>query len=361
MTAAVERVKETAAQVERRAPWIEHAVATVQHYGQVDGSVLAGGVTYFAFLSFFPVLALAFAAVGFVAGVYPAARDGLSTALVDAFPGIIADDCGGSRGCIELSTFSDAAGAATVFGVLGLLYAGLNWLSGLRSSLNDVFQIPPTERRNIVVGKAIDLVTLLTLGVTLIVSVGLSGAVTGLIPYLLGLLGLNDIPGMSALFGTVGIVLGVGSSTVLFLIMFRLLTAEAGITRADRLRAALLAGVGFELLKLLATTLVETALGNPAFATLGVSLVLLVWMNYFSRLVLYGASWAAVAPRLRAERGGAVDKVEPAALGGSPPRTPTQVRTRTDQDELGAFLRGLAFGAGAVGAAWALVRRGTSR
>ena len=360
MSGAVARVKQTAAEAQRRAPWVEHVIAMLQHYGRVDGSVLAGGVTYFAYLSFFPVLALAFAAVGVVADVFPAARDSLSTAMVDAFPGIIEQDCE-SPGCIELSTFTDAAGAATVFGVLGLLYAGLNWLSGLRSSLADVFETPPTERQNIVVGKAIDLVALVVLGVALIVSVGLSSAVTSLIPYLLGLLGLADIPGMSLLFGALGIALGVASSTLLFLIMFRLLAANADVTPPDRLRAALLSGMGFEALKLLAATLVATALGNPAFATLGVSLVLVLWMNYFSRLVLYGASWAAVAAQVRAKRGerepGRVDRLELAPLGGSPPLTPVGVRTRTDEDELGAFLRGLAVGAAVVGAAWALLRR----
>lgn len=361
MSGAVERVKQTAADVQRRAPWVEHAITTLQHYGRVEGSVLAGGVTYFAFLSFFPVLALAFAAVGVVADVFPAARDSLTTALVDAFPGIIAENCD-SSGCIELSTFSQAAGAATVFGVLGLLYAGLNWLSGLRTSLAVVFETPPTERRNIVVGKAVDLVALVALGVALIVSVSLSGAVAALIPYLLGIFGLDDIPGMSLLFGALGIALGVASSTLLFLIMFRLLAAEAEVSTGDRLRAALLSGVGFEVLKLLATTLVALALGNPAFATLGVSLVLLVWMNYFSRLALYGASWAAVATEVRARHSavetGPVGPLEPPELGGSPPLTPVGARTRTDEDELGAFLRGLAVGAGVVGAAWAWVRHG---
>ena len=57
MSQAVAKVKRTAERVERRAPFVEHAVAMVQHYGQRDGSVLAGGITYFAYLSFFPVLA----------------------------------------------------------------------------------------------------------------------------------------------------------------------------------------------------------------------------------------------------------------------------------------------------------------
>jgi membrane protein len=362
---AVAKVKRTAERVEQRAPFVQHAIAMVQHYGQRDGSVLAGGITYFAYLSFFPVLALAFGVVGFVAGVFPRARDALSSGLVDAFPGIVRESCEGASGCISLGTFRDAAAAATLIGAAGLLYAGLGWLGALRSSLGDVFEIPPTERPNFVLGKLVDLAALVVLGVTLIVSVGLSTGVAALIPWLLDLVGLADVAGMELLFGAVGIALGVASSTVLFLITFRLLASHAEVTRRDLLRAALLAGAGFELLKLLAAVLVAAALGNPAFATLGVSLVLLVWMNYVSRLLLYGAAWAAVAPDVRAERGeqepADAAALDPAPLGGVPPRSPVAARTRTEKDEVGAFVRGLAFGAGVVGAAWALAQRSLKR
>ena len=53
---------------------MDHLVRMVQHYGNVKGSLQAGAATYFAFLSFFPILALAFFAIGWVAQVYPDAR-----------------------------------------------------------------------------------------------------------------------------------------------------------------------------------------------------------------------------------------------------------------------------------------------
>ena len=53
--------------------------------------------------------------------------------------------------------------------------------------------------------------------------------------------------------------------------------------------------------------------------------------------------------------------LDPAPLGGVAPRTPEAARTRTEQDEVGAFVRGLAFGATLIGAAWALAQRGLKR
>lgn len=359
----VDKVKGGAETARTRMPLVEHLIAMVQHYGRVDGSVLAGGVTYFAFLSFFPLLALGFAAVGFVSGIVPAVRGQLSDALVQAFPGIVQNSCAEDQpGCIALSTFENAAGAASIIGAVALLVVGLNWLSALRTSLADVFGIPLHERRNIVVGKAIDLAALIVLGLTLVISVAVSSTVATLVPAVVGWLGLDDVPGMSLLFGLLGLLLGVASSTVLFLVMFRLLAADADVDPRDRRNAAIVAGVGFEGLKLAAATLVALTLGNPAFATLGVALVLLVWMNYFSQLVLYAAAWAAVANDVheaRAERtsGAGVDELPAAALPGAVP-VPAGTGLAADPapDEVGSFVRGLGVGAAVVAAVWAAAR-----
>ncbi len=363
MSAVVDKVKSGATTARERAPLVEHLLAMVQHFGKVDGSVLAGGVTYFAFLSFFPLLALAFATVGFVSGIVPAVRGTLTDALVQAFPGIVAQDCAADQtGCISLSTFENAAGAASVIGVVGLLVVGLNWVSALRTSLADVFGIPPQERRNFVVGKVIDLGALIVLGLTLVVSVAVSGTVATLVPAVVGALGLDGIPGMSLLFGLLGLALGVASSTLLFVVMFRLLAADADVDPRDRLNAALVAGVGFEALKLAAATLVSLTLGNPAFATLGVALVLLVWMNYFSRLVLYAACWAAAAPQVHQERaergdGATLEALPEAPLAGAVP-VPAGVGLAGEPapDEVGAFVRGVGVGAAVIAAVWAAAR-----
>jgi len=141
---------------------------------------------------------------------------------------------------------------------------------------------------------------------------------------------------------------------------FRLLADEATVPGRHRLQGALLAGTGFEALKLVATALVAGALGNPAFATLGVSLVLGVWMNYFSRLVIFGASWAAVAGEVRR----ALGKEEPTAEPLDPPPLADAVPVPAGAGPYGvqpggrgAFARGLVSGAGLAVVVWALTGR----
>ena len=58
-----------------------------EHYGASKASQQAGAVTYFGFLSFFPVLALAFFVVGYIAKVYPDAQDTLVAAIDRCCPG----------------------------------------------------------------------------------------------------------------------------------------------------------------------------------------------------------------------------------------------------------------------------------
>lgn len=304
----VARAKARFAEMRRRHPLLDHAARMLQHYGDVQGNVLAGAVTFFGFLSFFPVLALAFAVVGYLIGVYPEARDNVTMALQSVFPGLIGD---GDDAAIQISVFEDAKVAAGVIGVVGLLYSGLGWLSGLRNALQAMFLVPKAERRNLVVGKLVDLSALAVIGLTLMVSVALSGAAAAFTTELLELVALDDVSGvgMRAAVWAIGIVLGIAASTVLFLAIFRILPKPDLPGRA-LLHGALLAAAGFEVLKLLASTLIRLATNDPAFAVLGVALVLLVWINYFSRVTLYGAAWAITA---RASR-----VMTAARLGASP-------------------------------------------
>ena len=59
-------------------------------------------------------------------------------------------------------------------------------------------------------------------------------------------------------------------------------------------QGALVGAIGFEALKNLSVYLLGAAKGQPAFQVFGISLILLVWINYFSRVTLYAAAWAYV-------------------------------------------------------------------
>ena len=215
----IDTVKQRIEDARERRPLLDHLVRTVQHFGDVNGSALAAAVTYFAFLSFFPIIALAFAVVGFVSGAYPNAERDLETAINDVLPGIVGDGAG------ELSLDSlqsSASGIATV-GLLVALYSGLGWLSGMRTALVAVFEEPEKEQPNFFLGKLRDVIALLTLGTVLLLSVAISGVATKLATPILEFLGLGL--GVEPLVWVLGLALGLAASTVLFFAFFRVLAA----------------------------------------------------------------------------------------------------------------------------------------
>ena len=63
MPSLKERATTRVEEVRQRSPFVDHLVRMVRHYTDVKGNLQAGAVTYFAFLSLFPILALAFFAV----------------------------------------------------------------------------------------------------------------------------------------------------------------------------------------------------------------------------------------------------------------------------------------------------------
>ncbi len=341
------RLKAMAGAARERIPGLAHGLRMQQRVTAVNGSVQAGGVTYYGFLSFFPILALAFFAVGYIARVWPEAQDNLETLINEALPGLV----GSGSNQISLQSIQDNATTVGLIGLAGVTYAGLGWLSALRTALMSVFERPQEARPNFVLGKARDLLTLVVLGLALLVSVSLSGLVAGFSEDLLGWL---HWPGSSSRVLTlVSVLLGLAVSTGLFLGLFWLL-AHPRVPVRTLAGGALLAAVGFEALKWASTYLLQATSNQEAFQVFGIALILLVWINYFSRILLYGAAWAATANPV-AETDG------PAPENGQSPEPPERIeRSRRDEATGTAAPGGRAkvfLGGAGVGAVAALVAR----
>jgi membrane protein len=317
MSSPLARGREALQRARERSPLLDHAVRTAEHYGRVDGNGLAGSVTYYAFLSFFPILAIAFFVVGLVARLYPQARDNLVTAIDALLPHIL----GNADGEIHLSTIQNAAGTAGFFGLVGLLYSGLGWLSAMRQALEEVFEMPRSQYPGFVAGKLRDLASLVVVGLVLVLTVAVTGVTGAASTWLLDLVGLGHELAWVVL--VLGVAVGVGADTVLFATLFRML-ARPVTPRGALWQGALLGGVGFEVLKLSSTLLLASTRGRPAFQALGIALILVVWINYFSRVVMLAAAWAhtsvsarAASARSRVPAREDAARVEAGTVGGS--------------------------------------------
>lgn len=268
-------------------PWVDHAVRAYDRHSEVLGNHVAAAITYFGFLSFFPLLALGFSLVGYVSAVYPQARDGITAAVEGAFPSLI----GTGPGEINIDDVVAAKGAAGLVGIVGLLYAGLGWVDSLRVGLRRVFGTedePLTFARK----KTADLLVLVLLGTALLASVVVSSTATSATAYVLGTVGLDDSLVATVLLKVLAVVLSLTVDAVLFAILLSRLPG-ARLSWHQLRSGARLGAVGFEVLKLLGTFLVARTTQNPVYATFGVVVGLLVWINLVSKLLVYAAAWTA--------------------------------------------------------------------
>ncbi|MEU4228885.1 YihY/virulence factor BrkB family protein [Nonomuraea sp. NPDC026600] len=268
-----------------RCPGLDHLMRTVQRYQLRFGDRLAGAVTYFAFLSFFPLIALAYALFGYVLSNDTNAIRALEKAIKEQLPGL-ADQ-------INLQAIAEARATAGVIGLAGLLYAGMGAVDALRGALAEISMTtaPPL---NFFVGKLRDLISLLLLGVTMVVSVLIGGAATQATTNVATTLGLGSAPVTTGTLWLVGLVASVVADWLLFLIV---LGWVGRTTQPFRVlaRGALLGAVGFGLLKQVASLLLAQTLSNPVYGAFAVMVGLLVWINLSARFVLYVAAWTATA------------------------------------------------------------------
>lgn len=287
---AVDAAKARLRDQRARRPWLDHAVRAYDRNSEVLGGQLAAAVTYFGFLSFFPLLALAFAMVGYVSSVYPDAQAEVTKAIEGAFPSLV----GPGEGQINIQDVVDAKAGAGIAGLLGLLYAGLGWLDALRDGLRRVFGTQDLDI-SLIKKKLVDILVMLLLGVSLLLSLVVSSLASLVTTYVLDIVGLGNSLVATGLLKVLSVTLALLVDVVIFAILLSRLSGAKLPWRQVR-SGAVLGAVGFEVLKLLGTFLIGRTTANPLYATFGVVVGLLVWINLVAKLTIFAGAWTATQP-----------------------------------------------------------------
>lgn len=304
----------------RASPAFDHLVRAVERYADRNATQLAASVTYFGFLSFFPLIALAFSVLGYVSFMHDEAREVLRAAIQEVLPGL------GDQ--LPIEAIERARVGAGLIGLLGLLYSGLGAVSALRQALHAIWLKSLKDGPNFIIAKLFDTLTVVIVGIALLASVTLTSTAQAGTHWLLDQVGLDQSIVVAGVTRTLGFVIAIGADTVIFLVLFRRLS---GTRRPLWMlwRGALLAAVGFELMKLLAAFLLRSTLDNPVYASFAVLVGLLVWINLVTRFLLFTAAWTATqrpsdeqysASALESVRSDGAGTPAPApAPGSSPP------------------------------------------
>jgi len=276
-----------------RAPLTERAKAAARQsqesalfraylrYKTQRGSRLAAAITYFAFLSLFPLLAVAVAITAAALG--DSGVDRLRDQIEKSLPGLSE----------KLSVDSLVAHAATV-GVISamlLVWSGLSWVNAARGSLRTVWAVEDNPG-SFVLRKLADLASLCGLGLAAGISLGASAITSNLAARILRGLGLEQSGIAQAILWVVGTGIGIAASTVMFAYLL------AGIPRLHvphgvLVRAALVAAVLFEAAKVLIGVYLGHVAGRSVYGAFGVPIALLLWFDLTFQLLLFLAAWTA--------------------------------------------------------------------
>jgi membrane protein len=286
----IDRVKRAVNAVRQRRPGLDHAIRAWQRYQVDGGDRLAAAVTYFGFLAFFPLVALAFSVLGFVLANDPGLRGTITGHLNDTLPGLV----GNGPGQINVDKIASAKTDAGVIGLLGLLYAGLGWVDALRQALRTIWH-QDIKAGNILVTKLTDVGILVGLGLALFASVLVSVVATTATGTVLGWMGLDGSLTASIVVRLLAVVLAIAADVAVFGWLFTRLprTRPPG---ARILQGALLMAVLFEVLKAVGSIYLKGTTSNALYGTFAAVVGLLIWINLVSRLLLFCAAWTITAP-----------------------------------------------------------------
>lgn len=252
---------------QRKHPAAGFPIAILYKFFDDTGGYLAALITYYAFVSLFPLLLLLSTVLGFVLSGDPGLQQRVLDSALHQFPVV-----GG-----ELGEPGRIGGGplGLVIGIAGSLYGALGVAQAVQYAMNTAWAVPRNSRPNPLKARALSLLLLATAGVpiigtTFLSTVGGSGA---------GALG----PALKV----VALALSVALNAAVFVFVFRIAAARR-LSIRDVAPGAIAAAVVWQLLQSFGVIYVRRVVAN-AGATNGVFAIVLGLIAF-----LYVASVAAV-------------------------------------------------------------------
>lgn len=266
---------------QRRHRWAALPVAVVYKFLDDEGTYLAAVLTYYGFVSLFPLLLLAVTVLGYVLRGDPAAQQAVLSSALRNVPVI------GDQIRDNVHTLGGSA-VGLVVGVVVAVYGGLGVTHAAQHALDRVWAVPRAKRAGIGPAYGKGALVVLLVGVGVLVTAGLSAlAITA-----------GETTGIGALGRTVATLVGTGVNIGLFLMAYHLLTARRAHLR-DRWVGAVVAGVTWQVLLTFGTWLVGTRLqgASATYGLFGIVLGLLAWLYLAASVFVLCAELDSVLAR----------------------------------------------------------------
>jgi YihY family inner membrane protein len=248
-------------------------VGVIKKFGDDRGSSLAVLITYYGFMSLFPLLLLLTTVLGFI-GNARLEHNVIGTTLAE-FP-VVGEQIG--KQAPRPLTGSPLALAV---GIGGLLYGSLGIAQAGQHAMAEVWNVPGAVRPNF----PRRLVRCLTFLGVLAVALGVSSVINGL-----ATLGARAMVLRAAL-----VLLSVAVNVALMVAIFRVWTPDSVPSR-PLVPGAVFAGVGYSILLTVGTVLVQHQLrhAEAVYGQFAFVLGLIAWLSLVAQLIVYCAEWNVV-------------------------------------------------------------------
>jgi membrane protein len=264
----------------RRSGYFDHVWRARERYNGEFGPRLAAAIAYYGFFAAFALSVAAYSVLGYVLAMNQAAIRTVDAYLQRNLPFLKPEDIQNSRQTLA------------VVSMIGLVLAGVGWVDGMRSAQRAMWGLEQ-QPGNLIIRRLVDLAMLVGVGLLLSLSLWLTNGIHDLVRSLL----LWTAPEPAIGRGVLSVVGQVLSFLVNLLMAASLLIAVPRLRVSPRrmLGPTILVGAGLTLLTTVGRVYVNHVSHNPAYGVVGAAAGLLVFLNLFSQLLLFGAALAATS------------------------------------------------------------------
>jgi YihY family inner membrane protein len=267
---AVDRVAKKVDALQQRFGPTAFVFAVLKKFGDDQGGNYAAQLTYYGFVSLFPLLLVLVTILGFVLQDNPKLQQDIIDSAVADLP-VIGDQIRNNVHSLR------GNGLGLAVGLLVVLYGGLGLANAAQDAMNRVWEVPIRARAGFFPRLLRSLALIGTLGVGILISTFLSR---------FGAANANLSTAVRLVLYLGGVVLNV----VVFAIAFRVLTSRA-LGWFDVLPGAVVAAIGWEVLQALGAWFVQRELNHmsPTYGLFAIVIGLLLWIFLEARVILYAA------------------------------------------------------------------------
>jgi len=276
--------------------WWQVSIAAGRNWVDSQAFIYAAALAFFTTFSIAPVMIVAVAVVGLILG--PRAAEG---ELLEQLREVIGPEAAGAVETAVINSQIDQSGwLPTLAGIAATALGATTVFAQMQQSLNAIWDVAPRPQRSglwrFLKARLLSLTVVLAIGFVLLVSLALSVSLRAVI-------GFADqwlpVPGW-VMVGT-EIVVSLTVVTLLFAAIFKVLPDVV-----LSLREVLVGGFVTALLFTLGRSLIAMYLANTATASAygaaGSLALLLLWVNYSSLILLFGAAFTRAQFEARGQR-----------------------------------------------------------